>query len=249
MRVARAGQLAAATREVHVASWLAKNDVPAVRPIDVQQPVEADGRPVTFWVELPSHEHGTAMDMALLLKRLHALPKPEISLGYLDPFVRIAERLDAATTIRDEDRRWLHGLRRDLAAAWAERPTGLPNCAVHGDAWPGNLVRTSTGPLLMDLERFSVGPPEWDLVSTAVRRKTTGAATAEEYDEFCEAYGADVTEWTGYRTLAGIRELRMATYAARHAASNPEWTGQAQHRIDCPHGRCGSRPWTWTGIT
>ena len=33
----------------------------------------------------------------------------------------------------------------------------------------------------MDLERFSAGPPEWDLVSTTVRTRTTGAVTATEY--------------------------------------------------------------------
>jgi hypothetical protein len=33
-------------------------------------------------------------------------------------------------------------------------------------------------------ERASVGPPEWDLVSTAVKMTTTGAVTEAEYAEF-----------------------------------------------------------------
>ncbi|MDN3061312.1 aminoglycoside phosphotransferase family protein [Streptomyces sp. SRF1] len=248
LRVARAGQLATASREVRVAHWLADNGVPAVRPLDVDQPVVVEEQPVTFWVELPEHKHGTATDVAILLKTLHSLPKPDIALGYLDPFVRVSERMAAATAISRDDAQWLHGLHQELAVAWAERPTGMRDCAVHGDAWPGNLVRTATGPLMMDLERFSVGPPEWDLVSTAVRRMTTGAVSAEEYHEFCEAYGADVTEWHGYQALAGIRELRMVTYALQHAASNPAWGGQAQYRIDCLRGRYGPRPWEWKGI-
>ncbi|WP_406066902.1 phosphotransferase family protein [Streptomyces sp. NBC_01077] len=65
--------------------------------------------------------------------------------------------------------------------------------AIHGDAWPGNLVRTPGGPLLMDLGRFSLGPADWDLVSTAVRWRTTGAVTTTEYRRFCEIYGRDVT--------------------------------------------------------
>lgn len=101
---------------------------------------------------------------------------------------------------------------------------------------------------MMDLERFSLGPPEWDLVSTAVRKRTTGAVTAAEYDRFCAAYGYDVTDWAGYEILAGARELRMVTYAAQHAASNPEWTDQAQYRVDCLRGRHGPRPWNWKGI-
>ncbi|MCP9945995.1 aminoglycoside phosphotransferase family protein [Streptomyces somaliensis] len=248
VRVAREGQSAAAAREVRVARWLAQENVPAVRLVDVEQPVEADGRPVTFWVELPPQKHGSVQEVAHLLAQLHSLPTPDIDLGYLDPFVRVGERLEAATTIRDDDREWLHGLHRDLEAAWAERPAGLPDRAVHGDAWPGNIVRTVDGVLMMDLERFSVGPPEWDLVSTAVRAKTTGAVSEHKYAQFCETYGYDVTEWEGYRILAGARELRMTTYAAQHAASNEEWISQAQHRIDCLRGRSGPRPWSWKGI-
>ncbi|WP_308296109.1 phosphotransferase [Streptomyces sp. ISL-96] len=248
VRIGRPGTDAAAAREVRVARWLAQQNIPAVRLVNDEQPVGADGRPVTFWVELPGLKHGSVRDIAGLLSQLHSLPVPDIELGYLDPFVRVDERLDAANTIPDRDRKWLRGLHRDLSAAWEERPAGLPDCAVHGDAWPGNLVRTSDGPLMMDLERFSVGPPEWDLVSTAVRAKTTGAVTAPEYTEFCEKYGRDVTEWEGYPILAGARELRMATYAAQHAATNEEWVDQARHRIDCLRGRSGPRPWSWKGI-
>ncbi|MGW7200729.1 aminoglycoside phosphotransferase family protein [Streptomyces chryseus] len=248
VRIGQPGTDGASAREVRVARWLAQQDIPAVRLADMEQPVSADGRPVTFWVELPEHGHGSVGDVAQLLLQLHSLPAPDIELDYLDPFVRVPERLDAADTIPEHDRKWLRGLHRELSAAWDERPAGLPDCAVHGDAWPGNLVRTSTGPLMMDLERFSIGPPEWDLVSTAVRAKTTGAVTAQEYSDFCEQYGRDVTEWEGYPILAGARELRMTTYAAQHAATNEEWMQQAQHRIDCLRGRSGPRPWSWKGI-
>ncbi|MGW9287665.1 aminoglycoside phosphotransferase family protein [Streptomyces albidoflavus] len=248
VRISRASQSDAAAREVRVARWLAQENVAAVRLVDVEQPVEIDGRPVTFWVELPPQQHGSVEDVAQLLSQLHSLPTPTIDLGYLDPFVRVDERLHAATTIPDDDKQWLHALHHDLRAAWAERPAGLPDRAVHGDAWPGNIVRTADGVLMMDLERFSLGPPEWDLVSTAVRAKTTGAITIREYDRFCAAYGHDVTAWEGYPVLAHARELRMATYAAQHAASNAEWRSQAQHRIDCLRGRSGPRPWLWKGI-
>ncbi|MFF3501207.1 phosphotransferase family protein [Streptomyces sp. NPDC003247] len=248
VRIARPGQSSSAQREVRVARWLAEKCVPAVRLADVRQPVEADGRPVTFWEELPPHEHGSHTDVAHLLLQLHALPVPDIELGYLDPFVRIEERLQGAATLTAADRGWLQGLHRELVAAWQDRPTGRPDCAVHGDAWPGNLVRTANGPLMIDLERFSLGPPEWDLTSTAVRARTTGAVTPAEYDEFCAEYGYDVTDWSGYPILAGVRELRMVTYAAQHAVSNPEWAEQAQYRVDCLRGRRGPGPWAWQGI-
>ncbi|MGO4756036.1 phosphotransferase, partial [Streptomyces sp. 2MCAF27] len=78
VRIARAGQWKAAVREVLVARWLADNSVPAVRTLPVEQPVDASGRPVTFWIELPPHEIGTVRDVVTLLKQLHPLPVPDL---------------------------------------------------------------------------------------------------------------------------------------------------------------------------
>lgn len=249
VRVTRSDQLAASEREIHVARWLQRHGVPAVRALEVAQPVVAEGRPVTFWEEVHGITHGSPADVARLLRGLHCLQPPDdLGLGELDPFVRIPQRLAAATVLSEDDRQWIHALHNELAAEWAELAPTLDRRAVHGDAWPGNLVRTSRGPLMMDFERFSYGPPEWDLVSTAVRRRTTGAMTAAEYEEFCTEYGRDVTIWPGYPVLARARELRMTTYAAQHAARNPEWREQAQYRVDCLRGRHGARPWSWRGI-
>lgn len=248
VRIARTGQWEAAAREVRVAQWLADNQVPAVRTLEVDQPVEADDRPVTFWEELRRHETGSVMDVVTLLKQLHALPVPDLQLGRLDPFVRVAERIDAATSLSDDDRGWLHQQLVELKTRWQNPPEGLPECVVHGDAWVGNAVRTAAGPILLDLERVSVGPPEWDLVSTAVKMTTTGAVSKEEYAEFCTAYGTDVTRWEGYELLARARQLRMTSYAAQHAASRPEWRAEAQYRVDCLRGRTTPPPWEWMGI-
>ncbi|MEU0833359.1 hypothetical protein [Streptomyces sp. NPDC005969] len=62
VRLARPGQLAAAAGEVQVAKWLEGTGLPAVRALDVRQPVSATGHPVTFWAELPPHELDTVVD-------------------------------------------------------------------------------------------------------------------------------------------------------------------------------------------
>ncbi|GAA2666590.1 aminoglycoside phosphotransferase family protein [Streptomyces aculeolatus] len=247
-RIARPGQWPAAVREVQVARWLADNEVPAVRALPIEQPVEAFGRPVTWWHELPRHQPGTVIDVVTLLKQLHPQPIPDLPLGRLDPFVMVAERIEASTSIPDDDRTWLRRHLAELQARWADRPKGLPECVVHGDAWTGNVARTTDGPVLLDFERMSIGPPEWDLVSTAVKMTTTGGVTRAEYAEFCAGYGTDVTQWKGYELLAAARELRMTTYAAQHAATRPEWRREAQHRVDCLRGRTAPRPWHWKGI-
>lgn len=65
---------------------------------------------------------------------------------------------------------------------------------MHGDAWAGNIAAApDERVILLDLERCSVGPPEWDLVSCAVRHVAYGQSGTAAYKAFCGAYGRDVT--------------------------------------------------------
>ncbi|WP_413116277.1 phosphotransferase family protein [Streptomyces sp. CY1] len=248
VRIARAGQEYAAAREVAVARWLVEAGIPAVRPLPLEQPVHSGTRAATFWEELPPHRHGTEVDIAPLLRRLHALPLPPFTVGHLDPFVRIEGRLAGARSHNNDDQQWLLRWLKDLRQEWKELPLGDPECLIHGDAWGGNCVVTPSGAVLMDFERTSQGPPEWDLASIAVDYETFGAVSKEGYGRFCEAYGYDVMSWAGYPTLRGIRELRKVTFAIQIADENPEALAQARYRIACVRGRRGPRPWGWRAV-
>lgn len=252
-RVARPGQEASALKEVEVAKWLEDCSVPAVRVLRyIEQPIIVHGRAVTFWRELPSHQEGDTVDVARALSRLHGLrPPTTFKLPRLAPFVRLHERVESATTLSANDRAWMLGKVVDLEVAYSNLPAGLPECVVHGDAWAGNVVRTGDGTVtLLDFERCSVGRPEWDLVSTAVSYVTAGWMRQEEWAAYCNAYGADVTDWEGFATLRDIRELRMATMAAQLAAQNPaRYAEQAAHRVACLRGTQGPRPWSgWRAV-
>jgi aminoglycoside phosphotransferase (APT) family kinase protein len=251
VRIARPGQAAAAAREVAVTRWLGERGFPAVRPLPMAQPVQVGERAATFWEELPPHRHGTAVDLAPLLRRLHDLPVPDgLSLGQLDPFVRIAERLSAARGVTGADRTFLLARLDELRLEWGRLPAGRPACVVHGDAWGGNCAITADGRrVLMDFERTSLGCPEWDLTSTAVGYDTFGSVSGAVYDAFRAAYGYDVREWAGYPTLRGIRELRMATFAVQAAERSPESLRQAEYRITCLRGERGPRPWGWAAVS
>ncbi|MFC5241846.1 aminoglycoside phosphotransferase family protein [Streptomyces atrovirens] len=181
-----------------------------------------------------------------LLKQFHRLPLPDLR---LDPFVRVAERIEAVTSLSEDDRDWLRHRHAGLREQWERVFAGLPECVVHGDAWVGNVAHTPEGPVLLDFERASIGPPEWDLVfTTAVRTTTIGVVTEAQYTQFCGAYGTDVTKREGYELLAGARELRMSLYAAQHTAMRPERQAEARYRVDCLRGRTEPRPWHWQGI-
>lgn len=238
------------SREIRVARWLREQGVSAVRPEDrvSEQPVLKSGRAISFWEELPPHQHGTCFDMALLLKQLHRLKPPDF-LGKIQPFGRTEERIDKAVTLSEDDRRWLREYYVELKRAWGSMPESSSEVVVHGDAWSGNCVVAEDGTAyLLDFDSVAVGLPEWDLTSISMALTLTGALSAEDYAKFCKIYGTDVTEWKGYETLRSIRELRMALWSASVAVVRPEWCAEVQHRIDCLRGKKGPRPWKWTAI-
>ncbi|MEE2042060.1 aminoglycoside phosphotransferase family protein [Nocardiopsis tropica] len=246
-RIARPGQEKAARREVVVARWLTDHGFPVTTPLNVEQPVVVEGRAVTFWEVLPEHTPGTVEDVAHLLRDLHALPLPtHLDLGHLDPFVRLPQRIDDAMGLPDDDLAWLRNRLDSLREAWSRLPAGRPHTVVHGDAWIGNIARHANGAVLLDLERCSVGPPEWDLVSTAIKTSSVPWLSREAYDRFIHVYGGhNVTDWPGFTLMRDLRELRMTLYFVQHSDQERMRT-EAQLRIDCLRGRHGKRPWPWT---
>jgi aminoglycoside phosphotransferase (APT) family kinase protein len=248
-RISRTGQLAAAAKEVAVSRWLVACGVPVVEVVpDVEQPVAVDGRAVTFWKELPPHRYSTVAELAMVLRHLHSLPSPGFDLPPVEPFVRQRERIAESALLSTADRDWLLGHLSELEERFAALPAGLPWCAVHGDVWAGNVVVADGRPILLDLERFATGPPEWDLTSIAVDYTTFGDLPAEDWAAFVAAYGRDVTAWAGFETLRDARELRKVTFALQMAGQRPELAREAAHRLRCIQGRYGARPWGWTGV-
>jgi aminoglycoside phosphotransferase (APT) family kinase protein len=242
-RVGLAGGVATARHEVAVSRWLASSGVPAVRAAPGRALVEVDGRAVTFWSPLPAHRPGASVAVARALRRLHSLPLPTApALPPLDPFRRVEPRLRRSPLLtsgqRDRVLQRLTGLR----AEYARLPPGLPAAVVHGDAWAGNVVETVDGDVvLLDLVRVGIGPPEWDLVATALNRSTFGIMDEAEYEAFAAEYGLDVLAWPGFTTLRDIREIRVVAYALHAAEVDAGVAPQARARI--ADLLAGVRPW------
>ncbi|HET9656050.1 MAG TPA: aminoglycoside phosphotransferase family protein [Kineosporiaceae bacterium] len=248
-RVSRPGQLDTARREVMVSQWLQLQDFPVVQAItDLPQPIEVAARAVTFWRELPPHTRASPREIGVVLRRLHAMCTQGIDLPPTDPFVQVETRIASLTFLSDEDRQWLLDRAAQLRHQYASHPAN-PVCLVHGDPWAGNIVRTEAGPVLLDLERFSFGPPEYDLVVIAASHTSYGLLPTDQYRELVSAYGRDVTTWEGYPLLRNIRELRVTTYAGQVALDHPEAVDQAVHRLRCLQGQHGDRPWPgWRAV-
>jgi len=247
VRIARIGNIDISSEEVAVARWLGKQGVSAVVPLDIDQPLEIRGRPVTLWQQLPPHREGTYLEVAKALKKLHSLEPPHF-LSQMEPLAGVEQRIKSSTKLDTSKYEWMLQYSKELEARWNNRPSGLSECVVHGDAWGGNCVVDQQGiSYLLDFERVALGPPEWDLVSTAIE-VFDGWLSSDTYAQFCKIYGLDVSQWDGFDTLRSIRELRRTAWGVVVAESDSKWLDQVVYRIECMQGLHGPRPWKWTSI-
>ena len=246
VRIARtAAYLPEVQRGVDVARWLSNADFPAVRVVEnIEQPLIADGRVATFW-EVLSDQYATVADLAALLRDLHALqPPPSLRLPNLRPLERTRRRIEASLFAPD-DKRFLLDRVEGLSARWQELGFALSAGVIHGDASIGNVIRARDGrAVLIDLDGFSTGPREWDLVLTALYYERFGWHTREEYQHFAERYGFDVMTWPGYGTLRAMRELIMVGWLAQNMNESNDVTAEVAKRVgDLRAGREGRLEW------
>ncbi len=235
-----------ARREIEAAHWLTRSGVATLHTLpNVRQPLEIQGRTVTFWQVPPLYHHGAVDDMAAALLRLHSLAPPTtFALGQLQPFRGIAEMIGTTDLFTGEDRRWLHDHLAELRGRWADLPNGMQWCVIHGEAWGRDFAATVDDDVLMlNLENLSIGPPEWDLVPTAIAYASLGWITSAQYARFCDTYHRDVMRWPGFFLLRDILEFRMTMDAVRAAGADPVHRDQARWRLACIRGDEGPRQW------
>ncbi|MGW2488944.1 phosphotransferase enzyme family protein [Streptomyces sp. NPDC001606] len=220
-----------AGRELAVAGWLAEAGVPAVRAAEPEPRLVA-GHPVTVWLRLPEAVRpAEPRDLAELLRVVHTLPAPPFALpprdllGGVERWLRLAgDAIDPA------DAAYLRARRDGFAAAAAALTPRLTPGPVHGDALPRNVHVGPDGPVLVDLETFSMDLREHDLVVMALSRDRYGLP-AERYDSFVEAYGWDVREWEGCAVLRGARETASCAWVAQHAPGNAAALAEFRRRV------------------
>jgi aminoglycoside phosphotransferase (APT) family kinase protein len=250
-RVGRPGTADTAWLEVQVSRWLNAAGLPTTRAVaGVPQPVVIDDHPVTWWDVLPAHRHANAAELGGVLRELHALPVPDApDLPTLDPFVNMADRIEAAHGLTDADRLWLSVQHERLKKEYDELTLAAPRRVVHGDAWQGNIAVPKSGvPILLDLEHVSVGNPDWDLIALAVDHADFARVSESEYASFVHAYGGhDVTRTPGFRVLADIQELRWTCFVLSKSADDADAAREVRHRIACLRGDI-PRPWSWTAF-
>jgi aminoglycoside phosphotransferase (APT) family kinase protein len=232
-----------AKKEVDVARWLAGLRFPAAQAYDVSQPVSVRGHPVTFWhfiVGRPGDQRDIGT-LGTVLCRLHSTPPPtEFVLPRENVLGRVRRRVEAAAVPLTDKALLLHRLNH-LESELRHVRYRLDPAPTHGDAHSENLIICDGRPVLIDFERFAWGQPEWDLAMTATEYLTAKWWTDDEYGQFVDAYGYDVTSWTeGFDILRAVHELKMTTWLMQNIAESHEIADEYQVRMRTLQGKSSS---------
>jgi aminoglycoside phosphotransferase (APT) family kinase protein len=234
-------------RTVAVARWLGSVNFPAVRALDVDQPVSVDEHLLTFWepVSDDGDRYANVREVAEVLARLHRLIPPEsLHLPQLSPFQSADQRIESSTWLNDADRAFLVDRLAELRKRYAELAFVLPEGVIHGDASVGNVLRDrQDNPVLIDLDGFAIGPREWDLALTAVYYDSFGWHTREEYETFVRVYGFDIMQWTGYPTIRDVREFLMVTWILQKASESERIATEVRKRIAALRTGASRKDW------
>jgi aminoglycoside phosphotransferase (APT) family kinase protein len=236
-----------ACRSVAVARWLASVDYPAVRAIDIEQPITIDGHAVTFWesVSDDGDQYATVAAVAEVFARLHKLEAPSyLHLPPLQPFANASQRIMSNGWLSPDDRSFLTDQLAALQEKYARLEFVLPEGVIHGDAGIGNVLHDSYGqPGVIDLDGFAIGPREWDLALTAIYYDSFGWHTREEYETFVNVYGFDIMQWPGYPTMRGVREFLMVTWVIQKARESERTAAEARKRIMALRNDASRKDW------
>ena len=128
---------------IAVARWLESVNYPAVRVLDVDQPVLLDGYAITFWeaVSDDGDQYATVGEVAEALVKLHELVAPDdLHLPALERFEDAAKRIQTNSWLTPGDRDFLTKTLASMRDRYSELGFVLPQGVIHGDANVGNVL-------------------------------------------------------------------------------------------------------------
>jgi aminoglycoside phosphotransferase (APT) family kinase protein len=227
---------------VRVTAWLNTLGFPAVRPLDIEQPVTAHGYVVTFWdyLEATGPPWEDVDSLGHLLRALHKLPAPPLDLPVASPLGSLPEDTERCSWLTEAQRSWLRARYQELQDQYAVTAWALGCGMIHGDAYPENLIHTRDHVVLSDWDSVSYGPREQDIVPASIRYRF-GHPKAE-WDQFCTAYGVRPADLSGLTVLRQMRELRTLSPYIR-STERPTAQAEATRRIADLKSGTQHQPW------
>lgn len=204
----------------------------------------------TFWPYRPTTPASSLADLAVPLRRLHALPAPPFPVPRYQPLQRLSDALDLDhrrphPAVADNDRAWLLARARTLVDTFTATTFPLGEGLVHADAHSENLLRDPDHSrwLLIDWDGTCLGPRELDLL-TGIPDHFHEPETNRT--QFLTTYGYNILSWPHWPLLRDITELHALGTYIRLAPSKPPAATELHHRIRSL--RSGDRSARWHAI-
>jgi aminoglycoside phosphotransferase (APT) family kinase protein len=150
--------------------------------------------------------------------------------------------------LADDERAFLTERMAVLGEAFAALAPPLGRGLIHNDAHIDNLLvaeRSSYGYVLGDWDGASWGPREIDLVQEGAPGNRFGESE-ELRQAFSRAYGYDIADWPGWRTLRDLRDLHSLAAYIRTAPSKLAAQAELKNRLDSL--RSGDRTIIWRAV-
>jgi Ser/Thr protein kinase RdoA (MazF antagonist) len=223
---------------IKLARLLRAEGIPAPEPLTydgVEQPFVTALGTVTFWryYEQDRSRRFSFQDFGGLLREFHTRASVfERCLPEWRPLEHMRRRLDEARR-QGIPPAWVGTLTERMATVeegLQHLRSVLGQGAVHGDAHRGNVLLTSQGPVLLDLDELCIAPREWDLAPTLVARRRFGLSQAE-WASFSTAYGYDLLHSPAAGPLVWLRELAMTTWLLQQYGAAREIDEELGRRI------------------
>jgi aminoglycoside phosphotransferase (APT) family kinase protein len=245
VRVSEGAEAAgSADRAVAVTRWLRSHDFSTVEPVAVEQPLQLDKCTVTFWRYYPQGGRPQPQPALLgeLLRELHRLPAPPITLPDYQPLANFGATVTASTSLTAEEQRWLLAERVRLLETYGQLDFPLGIGHIHGDAYPGNVLWNGDQAILGDWDETAVGPRELDLANTF--QGVRFGRTAQQLQAFAQAYGYDMADWPGLSTLRAMRDLHtLGSYIRRAGQGEESAAKELQYRLATLKDRDTAASW------
>ncbi|POM22894.1 Phosphotransferase enzyme family protein [Actinomadura rubteroloni] len=193
--------------------------LPGIALAPLGPPRYADGRAVTVWPygEPVPPEAPPWTEAGRLLAALHRSPVPADAPPWGRPG-RVARVVGRLAPGPETD-----VIRRAFATlpAWIRDDTAPPTAGrvlIHGDWHLGQMVRTETGWLLIDVEDLGVGDPAWDLARPAALY-AAGVLAADAWTAFLDGYGPspDTDLWAALDEPARALAIQIAATCVQSA--------------------------------
>jgi hypothetical protein len=234
-----------AAREVEVARALADAGVPTVPLVAGRgQPWLVDGCVVTAWRWEDVTGRPSSAELGGLARALRERTTGSyvFDVPRFDPLSAIRGAV-AGVPIGDAQGDFVRKRAQELQADWARVADRDPagTAIVHGDLHHDNVLRTSAGAVLTDLELAGGGPSSYDTAPAVVLVERYGADPAD-LDVFLDAQGHDPRAWTGFATCLAVYELWVTAWSVGVRGRSPEFEAEAAVRIGCLRDRT-CEPW------